>query len=124
NTGNAQGGGVFVDSGSATFQDDTLVANATLLSALVGLGGPASGTGTAGAAGVLGSFTGGGYFSAGNAGSAGNVTANTVGNTILALNGAATAPDAFGAFMSLGANLLSSASGATGFVGAGDRTTV
>jgi hypothetical protein len=46
-----------------------------------------------------------------------------VGNTIIALDSAASGPDVFGTFASLGHNVIGSTSGATGFV-ASDQTGV
>jgi hypothetical protein len=118
--GKAQGGGVYVTSGTATFLNATIVANqafVSLAAGAAGTGGGAAGTGTPGLNGAVGVAAGGGYFS--------QSATNKIGNTILDLNAAgssvtgtfvSTSPDAAGAFTSNGHNLLGSTTGATGFI--------
>jgi hypothetical protein len=120
--GKAQGGGVYVTSGTATFVNDTIVANEAFISLAAGAGGAGGaaagdGTGTAGTQGADGAAAGGGYFSL--------TATNKVGNTIIDLNNAGssvtgtfvtTNPDVSGTFTSSGHNIIGSTSGATGFV--------
>ena len=89
--GNVEGGGVYVDGGTATLTNDTIlnnVANLVLTSFTGGAGGSpgdaaGSGLGVSGKAGANGSAAGGGLFS--------QATAVTdVGNTIIDLNTAGT----------------------------------
>ncbi len=90
NGGSVEGGGVFVTAGPATFINDTIVSNQASVFGTGGVGGGASGTGThAGTPGTAGVGEGGGYF-------ADPTSTDTVGNTILDLNTAATGNDVFG----------------------------
>ncbi len=114
--GSVEGGGVFVNNGTSTFINDTIVDNiATLtLAAFTGGAGGASGdaagsgSGTSGTAGNPGTGAGGGYFAA-----TGGI--DNVGNTIIDLNSAGSNlsgssvtndPDVSGAFTDEGNNIL------------------
>jgi hypothetical protein len=113
NGGNVQGGNVYINSGNTQFINDTLVFGQAVTFGRGNIGGGGAGSsGKPGAAGVDGIGQGGGYFA--NAGSI-----NTIGNTILDLNTAATlGADVFGAFTSMnnaGHNILGSTAGSTGF---------
>ena len=109
NAGNAEGGGVYIQSGTATFLSDTIVNNLALTIGLSGAGGSGAGGGSSGVRGIDGTGSGGGYFSDGGT--------SKVGNTILDLNDAVTSgADVSGVFSSLGHNLLGSTTGASGFV--------
>jgi hypothetical protein len=113
--GNAQGGAVWVTDQTASFVNDTIVFNRAVLGA-GGAGGAGAGTGSAGAAGAAGLSQGGGYF--------GNGATNDLGNTIIALDSAASAgPDVFGIFASQGNNVIGMTTGGSGFV-ATDQTGV
>jgi hypothetical protein len=114
--GGAKGGGVANTGGTASFINDTITANQALLFGAGGAGGAGSGTGVAGAAGAAGVGQAGGYFISGT-------STNSLGNTIIALNAAATDPDVFGTFASQGNNIIGDPTGGTGFV-ASDRTNV
>jgi hypothetical protein len=109
NAGNVEGGGVYVNSRSAQFINDSIVNNQAANLGIAGERGSGAGSGgNSGAAGSVGNAAGGGYFAASGA--------NQVGNTLLDLNSAlTTGNDAAGTFTSLGNNILSSTTGATGF---------
>jgi hypothetical protein len=110
--GNAQGGAVWVTDQTASFVNDTIVFNRAVL----GAGGGAGTGGSAGTTGASGLSQGGGYFGSG--------ATNDLGNTIIALDSAASAgPDVFGAFASQGNNVIGMTTGGSGFV-ASDQTGV
>jgi hypothetical protein len=139
NGGSVEGAGVFIDSGTATFINDTITANEAILSLTNGAGGaPGDGAGTGlnavqGNPGLAGTANGGGYFAAGKTGTVTNPTVNNLGNSIIDLNTAgttmsgtmvSTSPDLFGTFASdLGAghNIIGSTAGATYVAGTGDQ---
>jgi hypothetical protein len=115
NGGNAEGGGVFVDSNLATFISDTIASNLAVVFGTGGRPGTGGGGGAAGNFGANGNGLAGGYYSA-NA--VANNAINTVGNTIIDLNNAASDADVFGTFVSAsgaGHNIIGSAAGSTGF---------
>jgi hypothetical protein len=116
NGGDVQGGNIFVNSGTSQFVNDTIVFGQALAFGLGNQGGGGAGlTGSKGADGVDGVGQGGGYYSAGAVAG----FSNTIGNTILDLNAAATlGDDVFGTFTSMnnaGHNILGSTAGSTGF---------
>ncbi len=123
-----EGAGVAVLSGTATFINDTIVANQDAVSLANGAGGKsggAAGAGTPGGVGPNGTANAGGYFAgSGSTGNANNPTVNHVGNTIIDLNSSTTnftgttvntTPDVAGTFASQGTNILGTTTGATGF---------
>jgi hypothetical protein len=111
--GNAQGGGVYDATGTAQLTNVTITANQALLFGPGGTAGAGAGTGAAGANGTPGVGQAGGYFNA-------STTGVSLGNSIIALNTAATNPDVFGPFASLGNNIIGVRTGGTGFI-ASDR---
>jgi hypothetical protein len=131
-----EGAGVAVLSGTATFVNDTIVANEDFVSLSNGAGGApggAAGSGSPGNAGANGTANGGGYFAAGLfSGNSSNPTVNNVGNTIIDLNNAGsyitgnfvlTSPDVAGIFSSLGNNVLGYTTGSSGWVSS-DQTAI
>jgi hypothetical protein len=109
--GNAQGGGVFVKSGRASFLNDTIAANVISAVSLGGAGGSGAGGGSAGMPGANGSARGGGFFNAGT-------TDAVIGNTILDLNSAPINADVSGQVNATapsgGHNIFGSVAGITG----------
>jgi hypothetical protein len=112
NAGSTEGAGVFVNSATAQFVNDTIINNQALTPGLIGAAGSGAGSGgSAGTPGAAGVSEGGGYFAV-----FGNGQVNMVGNTILDLNSSVTTgADAEGTFSTLGRNILGSLAGSTGF---------
>ena len=85
-----EGAGVYVNSGTATFINDTIDSNQAIVNLATASGGAigaaAGSGGSPGTPGLNGTAKGGGYFAAGNLGTPGNPTINNVGNTIIELN--------------------------------------
>lgn len=112
NGGSVAGGNVFVNSNSATFDDDTIVYGQAASYGPGGAGGGGAGNGgQTGPAGANGTGVAGGYF-------AGKNSTDTIANTIIDLDIAQTDPDVAGAFVSsgnVGNNILGSVGDATGF---------
>jgi hypothetical protein len=111
--GSVLGGNVY-NSSDADFINDTIVFGQAVSYGLGGPGGSGAGSGgLLGAAGTDGASLAGGYYAAAGT--------NSVGNTIIDLNAASTlSTDVYGAFTSLGNNILGSTAGATGFSAAND----
>ena len=132
NGGSTLGGGVFVNSGTTEFINDTIVDNEAFVTISAGVGGnPGDAGGTGGSPGnfgVSGTADGGGYYSPS--------ATNIVGNDIIDLNAAGssisgTGPffngpfvpssyDVSGSFTSLGHNFLGSTGDATFTLAPGD----
>jgi hypothetical protein len=110
--GSVAGGNVFINSNSATFEDDTIVFGQAAAFGQGGQGGGGAGTGGQnGPAGANGTGVGGGYF-------AGASSTDTIANTIIDLDIAQDSPDVSGAFISMngaGHNIIGVATGSTGF---------
>ncbi len=112
NGGSVAGGNVYINSNTATFQDDTIVFGQAAAYGLGGAGGGGAGNGgQVGPAGANGSGVAGGYFAGAN-------STNIIANTIIDLDIAQANPDVSGAFTSMnhaGHNILGSVTGSTGF---------
>jgi hypothetical protein len=122
NGGSVSGGNVYVNSNSATFEDDTIVFGSAAGFGQGGAGGGGAGTGgQPGPAGANGTGVGGGYFAGAN-------STNTVANTIIDLNIAQTSPDVHGTFITMnnaGHNIIGDVGGSIGFgPSAGDQVGV
>ncbi len=118
--GNVEGGNIYIASNSAAFINDTIVYGLATNPGISGAGGSGAGSGGKnGAPGANGVGIGGGYFA--KAGST-----DTVGNTIIAQNNAATAStaDVSGTFSSQGNNILGSNASANGFTQTGDQLSI
>ncbi|HEY7312208.1 MAG TPA: choice-of-anchor Q domain-containing protein [Gemmataceae bacterium] len=119
--GSVHGGGVFVGSGTATFLNVTIANNQATASDLGGAGGSGAHSsgpipGLPGTPGNPGVGSGGGYF-------ADPTSTDNIGNSIIDLNAAVSGNDLFGAFASLGHNIVGNPAGATGLVGS-DMTNI
>ncbi len=118
--GSIAGGNVYNVSTGTDFINDTLIYGQAVNVGAGGPGGSGAGkTGLAGAPGVSGKGVAGGFFAASGG-------TDTVGNTIIALDSAATAAnaDVAGTFASLNNNVLGSNAAASGFTKTNDQLNI